>query len=450
MSLRTRWAIESGMEIEARGRKRSREEPADQPAAIGDPTNCLEGITKSQGNTKSRAYVFVLGEDIPEPEKGEGVLLLCFQREQGNLLQKVHTQGYVVLDRPMRAAQVAATLRLPWAVKNERRGGPGWQVSFLVARGPSLFNVAYCCSKQYCRSCSGCKQTSEVVPADIRDRLLVCQCGASESKGQIEGTTRFYGNLGDNLPIGDIVSQIQIGVPLRDLALQHPGMMSRHLRFAQWLTAEVSVPRSKLPFVVDIHGTSGSGKSQFASRTVAPDLTFWAWSTAWYDGLRADHQVMILDDIRPSQHIAPNFFLRVLDRYPLRLPIKGVSVNVDCPVVILTSALPPAAFWQQLGDIHRTTEGYRQFSRRLNNAIELPTDIADIPSQIYICQKKCHDAFLQRNLVTGEKYDPRRGPPSAVVPAIFGQLKVVDDDKTDSLNSCRPGFLKSDIPIMMV
>lgn len=55
----------------------------------------------------------------------------------------------------------------------------------------------------------------------------------------------------------------------------------------------------------------------------------------WFDGYMGQKRV-VLDDYR-SYHLPFNFLLRLLDRYPIQVPVKGGYVNFIPEEIIVTS-----------------------------------------------------------------------------------------------------------------
>lgn len=59
----------------------------------------------------------------------------------------------------------------------------------------------------------------------------------------------------------------------------------------------------------------------------------------WFDGYDANvHTTVILDDY--YHHFPFHFLLRLLDRYPLQVPVKGQYVNFNSNRIFITSNIP--------------------------------------------------------------------------------------------------------------
>ncbi len=105
----------------------------------------------------------------------------------------------------------------------------------------------------------------------------------------------------------------------------------------------VPVRKREAPIVHWYWGSTGTGKS-YAACEEAGDDAWWSNETlAWFDGYdRHDH--VILDDFR-VEHISLTMFLRITDRYPLRVPIKGGFRPWTPKKIWITSDRPPERMW---------------------------------------------------------------------------------------------------------
>lgn len=92
-------------------------------------------------------------------------------------------------------------------------------------------------------------------------------------------------------------------------------------------------------------GDPGCGKTRWCHDTF-PDA-FWFTPTVggqvWFDGY-SGQSVIIIDDILGPRTMAFGFFIRLLDRYPLMLAVKGGYVPCAASVIVCTSNDHPQ-FW---------------------------------------------------------------------------------------------------------
>lgn len=131
------------------------------------------------------------------------------------------------------------------------------------------------------------------------------------------------------------------------------------------------------------YGPGGSGKTRAAYiyagsyRTYKCDLI----ESGWFDGYD-NHEAVILDDFNPDPDNDAQFklLLSLLDKYPLKVNVKGASVNWNPKKIVITSQRPP---WDYYGDPMTFTEDpdvwdkhekLRQLMRRLDLVIKLDSN----------------------------------------------------------------------------
>jgi hypothetical protein len=103
-------------------------------------------------------------------------------------------------------------------------------------------------------------------------------------------------------------------------------------------------------------GATGTGKSRAAYEEAGEDA-YSPVSFKWWDGYDA-HENVVLDDIR-SDFCSFDSFLRLFDRYPMRVECKGGSRQFLARKIWITSPFDPQAFFQM------TEEAIVQITRRI-------------------------------------------------------------------------------------
>lgn len=109
-------------------------------------------------------------------------------------------------------------------------------------------------------------------------------------------------------------------------------------------------------------GGTGTGKSRWCQEQ-APDAY---WKTAgdyWWCGYSGDADV-IIDDYR-CDFCKFSELLRLTDRFPLKVNIKGGSVQFVAKRLYISSPLPPVEMWEK-----RSEEDIQQLVRRLSRVIK--------------------------------------------------------------------------------
>jgi hypothetical protein len=115
-------------------------------------------------------------------------------------------------------------------------------------------------------------------------------------------------------------------------------------------------PRTTGPRVVWIYGSTGTGKT-YSIIHHFPDIWISSGSLQWFDGYIGQESAL-LDDFRGSD-CTFHYLLRLLDRYPLRVPIKGGFVEWVPKRIFITSAFGPRQTYSGMEDT-------RQLLRRIH------------------------------------------------------------------------------------
>nr|WPR18600.1 MAG: replication polyprotein [Owegonang virus 32] len=138
--------------------------------------------------------------------------------------------------------------------------------------------------------------------------------------------------------------------------LDDPPSMTTIRVIEKWLTYKEQ-KRTAKPEVTWLWGPSGAGKSRKASELAGEDV-YWKDNTKWWDGYDGQ-ECTILDDFRATQ-MQFTYLLKLLDRYPMRVEVKGGYRQMSSSKIIITSILHPEGAYQI------TEEPIRQLIRRID------------------------------------------------------------------------------------
>ena len=120
--------------------------------------------------------------------------------------------------------------------------------------------------------------------------------------------------------------------------------------------------RCEKPHVTWFWGSSGSGKSRKAAELAGPDV-YWKDDSKWWDGYDG-HQNIIIDDFRGS-NMKFTYLLRLLDRYPMRVEVKGGYRQMRSLKIFITSIVHPESVYS----FQDSDEPIRQLIRRLDEIV---------------------------------------------------------------------------------
>lgn len=150
------------------------------------------------------------------------------------------------------------------------------------------------------------------------------------------------------------------------MAIDQPDKCHRYMRFLQTIALDLQEKRSWAMEVIWCFGPSGSGKSRWAHDTYGDSLYVKNLEDDWWEGYHGEETVLI-DDMRGNV-MKFGTWLRLCDRYPLKLKVKGAQAQFRSKRIIFTSINHPNMCWQ-LGD-----EPAQQLTRRITLIKEFPVE----------------------------------------------------------------------------
>lgn len=117
-------------------------------------------------------------------------------------------------------------------------------------------------------------------------------------------------------------------------------------------------------------GPTGTGKTKRAYEVASrlqeeKGLEFYVKPSynTWWDGYRGE-KVVIVDEFSGQWPV--DYTLLVLDRYPMKVEVKGGTVNLAASLIILTSNVPPAEWY-----INASLEKKAALARRIHKEINV-------------------------------------------------------------------------------
>ncbi len=186
-----------------------------------------------------------------------------------------------------------------------------------------------------------------------------------------DGDWEEYGVLafarsGRRTDLEDAKGLLDAGMAADDLARSHFSTWVIHRRaFREYVNVQRGSGGTRIGLrVVVLHGVPGTGKSRSAYEVDAelfscPDPTL-----HWFDGYRGE-EVVLFDDYRGGGDAA--FLLKLLDIYPLQVPVKGGFTWWKPKLIIITSNIePPFGHYEVLEGLERRIHKVIEFQEVVN------------------------------------------------------------------------------------
>ncbi len=289
----------------------------------------------------SRRYIFTInnpkftGPDLLTVIKDENwALFTVLQLELGTGTGTIHLQGWVVWTTPIRVTQC--------------RGRLGGSAHVEPQLGSDIEAYAYATKED----------TRQDGPWELGPR--------PSGRGFRED-------------IAGIRRDVLAGRSDRHLVEQYFGT---YLRFHRGIAAArlaLPVRRGSDPPTINIFwGVTGTGKTRRAFQEAGEDA-FWMMHGCWFDGYNQEESV-IIDDF--YGWLPWSQLLRILDRYPVRVPIKGGSTRW-CPTTIwITSNQDPRSWYN-----YREGMEWETLRRRITNIVHFDESIFYQSPQAILAQE---------------------------------------------------------------
>lgn len=210
-----------------------------------------------------------------------------------------HLQGYVQVPQRVRLRQLKRLL-------------PGLDRAHLEsAQGSPEANIAYC-------------SKSDAHPMQLGSPKLRTQGARSDLEA--------------------LHQSLKQGCSLRSLCDNHFGAYLRYQRGIHAARSIYSTPRNWVTSVIVYYGRTGLGKTRAVYDNLpSPDALYTHVGGQWFDGY--DGQSIVLFDDFSGSCFQLSYLLKLLDRYPMQVPVKGAFVNWAPREIYITSNLAPIQWY---------------------------------------------------------------------------------------------------------
>lgn len=231
-----------------------------------------------------------------------------------------------------------------------------------------------------------------------------------------------------------VAQRIMAGATMQELA-NDPDMSMMVIKYSKGLIALRSFvlpPRDPVtpPTVIWVHGPTGSCKTRTCFEASERLFRCPPWisngNLSWFDGYDGQ-PVALLDDYRTGD-CKWQFFLRLLDRYPIRVPIKGGFTEWIPRVIFITAPLGHKQMWN-----YKTPEAVSQLTRRITLEAEAPYDLGRVSALLGIPHQE-----LVVPLLSGEDTVSHFGfGDGDVDDGEFGDLSLGEQQQLSMKDLCR-------------
>lgn len=154
---------------------------------------------------------------------------------------------------------------------------------------------------------------------------------------------------GERTDIKNVANMIKEGKKVKDVAMAYPEVYIKFHRGIQALRNIILSDNKRVdkPEVIVYYGRTGTGKSFSAFRdTDSNDRYVWGGEQGqWFDGYDGEKHV-ILEEFRGQ--LPFSMLLRLLDKYEMRVQVKGGFVNFVATKIIITSPEHPKKWYSSL------------------------------------------------------------------------------------------------------
>lgn len=146
---------------------------------------------------------------------------------------------------------------------------------------------------------------------------------------------------------------------------EHANVFVKYPNGINALAAHYMKPRdpNNPPRVMVWYGNTGTGKTKRVHELWRPEQIYVCNANmSWWDGY-TQQPVLLIDDFRSHQYMFSNL-LRLLDRYPYQVEVKGAHVQINSPTIVITADLHPENWYSSaVGDVE-------QLLRRCTDIVE--------------------------------------------------------------------------------
>lgn len=172
----------------------------------------------------------------------------------------------------------------------------------------------------------------------------------------------FKGCQGKRNDLDSVVETMKEAKTFREVVVAHPTQNIKYLKGIRTVFAYLKSGETERtpPRVTLLYGSTGTGKTKkIMSMT---DVFKKSGTDQWFDGYM-DQNVMLIDDFAGARSkMGLSHLLQILDRYPVKVPVKGDFVDLVAKEIYVTTNIHPRMWY----DYSKREEHYKALKRRFH------------------------------------------------------------------------------------
>lgn len=166
------------------------------------------------------------------------------------------------------------------------------------------------------------------------------------------------GKQGTRTDLESVADLLQKGGTITDVKREYP---TTYMKFHNGIEKLATQPKRNFkPEVIWIYGKTGTGKTRMVVEKET-DLWISGKNLRWWQGYE-NQEAVLFDDFR-KDFCTFHELLRILDRYPYTVEVKGGSRELNAKRMYITSCFAPQ-------DVYETREDIQQLLRRIDQVLQ--------------------------------------------------------------------------------
>lgn len=185
--------------------------------------------------------------------------------------------------------------------------------------------------------------------------------------GDFEEHGELPGGRGKRSDLDALHDAIKEGATVDEIRNTFYSSYVRYYKCIEKHILDIAEPRTWETEVVVFWGKTGTGKTRQVFEYHDYSAVYIHNGDMWFDGY-SGQDVVLFDDYNGSE-FKLTYLLRLLDRYPMKVPIKGGFANWKPKIIYMTSNKDPKSEWY----INCTQEHKDALMRRIKTVTKFPT-----------------------------------------------------------------------------